>query len=131
MIQGYHRYTEVRRRKSQIPLSRPKGCGEPSLGTLGTHLRNIIWEFSSKAEVPSLFGTRDRFCGRQFSIDQGGRGDGFGMIRSALHLLWILFLSLLHQLHLRSSGIRSWRLGTPALRDKTLDFHFYFFSCSH
>jgi len=41
------------------------------------------------------------------------------------------FLSLLHQLHLRSSGIRSWRLGTPGLRDKTLDFHFYCFSCSH
>ena len=32
---------------------------------------------------------------------------------SALHLLCTLFLLLLHQLHLRSSGIRSWRLGTP------------------
>ena len=29
--------------------------------------------------------------------------------------LFSLFLSLLHQLHLRSSGIRSWRLGTPAV----------------
>ena len=36
----------------------------------------------------------------------------FGDDSSALHLLCILFLLLLHQLHLRSSGIRPWRLGT-------------------
>ena len=36
---------------------------------------------------------------------------------STLSLLHTLFLLLLHQLHLRSSGIRSWRLGTPVLRD--------------
>ena len=34
---------------------------------------------------------------------------------SALHLLCTLFWSLWHQLHLRSSGIRSQRLVTPAL----------------
>ena len=34
---------------------------------------------------------------------------------SALHLLCMLFLLLLHQLYLRSSGIRSWRLGIPDL----------------
>ena len=32
-----------------------------------------------------------------------------------LHLLCTLFLLVLHQLHLRASGIRSSRLGTPAL----------------
>ena len=32
----------------------------------------------------------------------------------ALLLLYILFLLLLHLLHPRSSGIRFWRLGTPA-----------------
>ena len=32
---------------------------------------------------------------------------------SELDLLWTFFLILLHQLHLRLSGIRSWRLGTP------------------
>ena len=32
---------------------------------------------------------------------------------STLHLLCTLFLLILHQLHLRSSGIRSQRLGTP------------------
>ena len=36
---------------------------------------------------------------------------------SVLHLLCTLFLLLLHQLHLRSSGIRSQRLGTPALEE--------------
>ena len=35
---------------------------------------------------------------------------------SILHLLCTLFLFLLHQLHLRSSDNRSWRLGTPALK---------------
>ena len=35
------------------------------------------------------------------------------------HLACALFLLLLnHQLHLRSSDIRSWSLGTPALGDK-------------
>ena len=31
------------------------------------------------------------------------------------HITFIVHLLLLHQLHLRPSGIRSWRLGTPAL----------------
>ena len=35
---------------------------------------------------------------------------------SALHLLWTSFVLLLYQLHLRSRGIRSQRLGTPANR---------------
>ena len=35
---------------------------------------------------------------------------------STLSLLCTLFLLLLHQLHLRSSGIRSWRLGTFVLK---------------
>ena len=44
---------------------------------------------------------------------QTGVGDGLG---SALHLLCTLFLLLSHQFHLRSSGIRSWRLGTPGFK---------------
>ena len=35
---------------------------------------------------------------------------------STLHLLCTVFLLLLHQLHLKSPGIRSWRLGTPVLQ---------------
>ena len=34
--------------------------------------------------------------------------------------LCTLFRSFLHQLHLRSSGIRSRRLGTPALKNRNL-----------
>ena len=41
---------------------------------------------------------------------------------STLHLLCTLFLLLLHQFPLRSSGIRSQRLGTPALDISALGF---------
>ena len=41
---------------------------------------------------------------------------------SSLHLLCTLFLLLLHQLHLRSSSIRSWSLGSPALAHSHGDF---------
>ena len=58
---------------------------------------------------------------------------------STLHLLCTLFLLLFHQLHLRSPGIRSWRLGTSALdkwpTETSLSSYFIFFilqtiSCS-
>ena len=42
-------------------------------------------------------------------------GEWFQDDSSTLHLLCPLFLLLLHQLHLRSSGIRSWKLVTPVL----------------
>ena len=35
---------------------------------------------------------------------------------SPLHSLCPAFLFLLHQVHLRSSGMRSWRLGTPRFK---------------
>ena len=44
-------------------------------------------------------------------------GEQFLDDSSTLHLLCALFLLLLHQLHLRSLGIRSWNLGTPGLED--------------
>ena len=52
-----------------------------------------------------------------FSMDQGVWG-WFQDYSNTLHLLCTLFLLLLHQLHLRSSGIRSQRLGIPVLHDK-------------
>ena len=64
--------------------------------------------------VPNLFGTRDQLHGRQFFHGSGGRA-WFRDDSNTLRLLCTLFLSLLHQLHLRSSGIRSQRLGTPVL----------------
>lgn len=50
-----------------------------------------------------------------FSWD-GGKGR-LSDDSSGLHLLCTFFLLLLHQLHLRSSGIRYWRQGTPALQN--------------
>ena len=72
-----------------------------------------------RAAVLTFFGTRDRFCGRQFFHGLGlGLGGWFQEDdASTLHLLCTLFLLLLHQLHLRSSGVRSWRLGAPDLKD--------------
>lgn len=56
------------------------------------------------------------------STDLGGGGKVcFGGDSNALHLLGILFLLLLlHQLHLRLTGIRSRRLGTLALDPRGL-----------
>ena len=64
--------------------------------------------------VPNLFGPRDRFHRRQFFHGLGQEG-WFQDNSNALHLLCTLFLLLLHQLHLRSSGIRFQRLETPDL----------------
>ena len=64
-------------------------------------------------QTANLFGTRDWCCGRQFFHKSGGQGmwqgagRWFGDDSSPFHLLCTLFLFLLHQLHLRSSGIRS------------------------
>ena len=66
--------------------------------------------------APNFFGTRDWFHRRQFFYGLGVGGE-FGDDSCALHLLSTLFLLLLHQLHFRSSGIRSQRLGTSALAD--------------
>ena len=65
--------------------------------------------------VPRLSGTRDQFCGRQ-CFYRLGMGGWFRDDASAFRLWCTVFLLSLHQLHLRSSGIRSWRLGTPALQ---------------
>ena len=77
--------------------------------------RQTVWVWRTKnipLNIPKLFGTRDKFYEREFfhELEKGG---WFQDDSSALHLLCTLFLLLLHQLHLRSSGIRSWRLGTP------------------
>ena len=54
------------------------------------------------------------FMEDNFSTDRNWE-EWFQDDSSALHLLYTLFLSLLHQLHFRSSGIRYWKLVTPAL----------------
>ena len=49
------------------------------------------------------------------NISRTGDGAWLWNDSGTLHLLCTLFLLLLYQLHLRSSGMRSWRLGTPNL----------------
>ena len=63
-----------------------------------------------KLVAPNLFGTRHWFCGRQFFHKLGRRG-GLGVIQTH-YIYCALFLLLLHRLHLRSSGIKSWQLKT-------------------
>ena len=72
-----------------------------------------------RAAVPNHLGMRDGFHGRQLFYRLGGGGGGLVWNdSSALHLLCTLFLLLLlYQLHLRASGIRSWRLRSPALEE--------------
>ena len=67
---------------------------------------------------PTFLAPRTSFMEGKFSMNQGDGGGGGKWLQddsSALHFLCALFLLLLHQLYLRSSGIRSWRLGTPVL----------------
>ena len=64
---------------------------------------------------PTFLAPGTSFIEDNFSIDQGrGRGSS-----STLCLLHTLFLLFLHQFHLRWSGIRSWKLETPALNHGT------------
>ena len=71
---------------------------------------------SFKAAVPQPFlapGTS--FVEDSLSKDQR-LGDGCGINQEhSLHIRSILFLFLLHQIQLRSSGVRSQRSRTPAL----------------
>ena len=82
-----------------------------SYDPLGYSLLLKPWVLQSSA--PQLSWHQGRFHCRQAFHRPGGDG-WFGDDSSALYLLCALFLLLLHQLHLRSSGIRSQRLGTPA-----------------
>ena len=66
--------------------------------------------------LPTFLAKGTGFVEDNFSADEGWGGQ-FQDDSSALHLLHDLFLLLYHQLHLRSSGIRSWRLRTLELRD--------------
>ena len=62
---------------------------------------------------PIFLAPGTRFIEDVFPMNWNNDG-WFGDDSNALHLLCTLFL-LLHQLHLKSSGIRSWRFRTPAL----------------
>ena len=61
--------------------------------------------------VPNFLAPWTGFAEFESSMDWGG--GWFQDDSSALHVLCTLFLLLLHQFHLRSSGLKSRRLGTP------------------
>ena len=63
---------------------------------------------------PTVLARGTGFMANNFPMDQGWGGSLQGDT-SALHLSCTFFLLSLHQLHLRSRGIRSQRLGTPTL----------------
>jgi len=73
--------------------------------------------------IPNLFGTRNRFNGRQLSTGVGV-GGWFEDVSSALHVLYTLFLLLLTQLHLISSCIRFQRSGTSVLKGSLCSLFF-------
>ena len=78
------------------------------------HSRRCITCFHTA--VPKLPGTSNQFCGRQFLHGPGQVRVGWGGLGVILaYLLHTLFLLLIHQLHLRSSDTRSWRLESTAL----------------
>ena len=94
-----------------------------------THLMSHCgaWHLSAyvlRQQCPTFLAPGTSFTEDNFSMEDSGIGDEGGhggMVSgwfSALHLLCTLFLLLLHQLHLRSSGIRSQRLRTPVLKGK-------------
>ena len=95
----------TRRRPMSENSIRVTGLG-PNKRTLDA---NILWQ-----QFPTFLAQGTISVEDNFSMDQGGGGGWFLDDSSVLRLLCTLFLLLFHQLHLRSSGIRSWRLGTPA-----------------
>ena len=76
-----------------------------------------------KSVVPNLFGTRDQFPERKFFRGPDGAGEGFWMIQTH-YISCALYFYYYYQFHLRSLGIRSQRLGTPALNAKTFEYLF-------
>ena len=68
-----------------------------------------------KQQSPTFLAPGTGFMEDNFSTEQG-LGDGFRMIR--VHYI----LLLLHQPHLRSSGITFRRLGTPGLEHRIVSF---------
>jgi len=64
---------------------------------------------------PTFLAQGTSFMENNFSMAQG-----WGMVSESFkHITYIVYFILLlfHQFHLRSSVIRSWRLGAPALED--------------
>ena len=103
-------------RFSSITIYYPITCPMEPLKILIIVLRDHLEQWSPAFLVPGT-----RFVEDDFSTDKqwGWAWGWFQDDSSTLHVLCTLYLLLLHQLHLRSSGIRSWRLRTLALENQT------------
>ena len=75
----------------------------------------MIDGFAVQQQSPTFLALGTSFM--EDSFPQTGLGGWFWGDVNALHLLCTLFILLLHQLHPRSSGIRSQRLGIPDVWD--------------
>ena len=75
---------------------------------------SIVPLFPLEQQSPPFLAPRTSFTEDSFSTDRDGE-KWFLDDSNSLHLSCTLLLLLLQKLHLRSSGIRSQRLGTPAL----------------
>ena len=76
----------------------------------------------SNPGVPNLFGSRDQFYRKQFFHRLRGWGMVWGWFKHFIvHFISIFILHL----HLRSSGIRSQRSGTPCSMDRGSYLHFW------
>ena len=77
---------------------------------------------------PTFLAPGTDFHERQF-LYAPDRGDGLGMIEAHYMYCAVYFCYLLHQFHLRSSGIVSLSLGTPALEHILNDSNLYLLGC--
>ena len=107
----------------QQPASSLSRCSKDCLGEWQKRFLHLFQYLISLPENLGYFQVLTRHRGPQafwqqepvlwkMIFPQTGFEGQFGHDSSALHLLCTLFLLLLPQLHLRSSGIRSQRLGT-------------------
>ena len=92
----------------------PPVDGHLSCFQFGVIINTVLQIFWYLEQWSPIFLARDRFPRRQLFYGWGW-GGWFGDDSSTLHLLCTLSLLLVHQLHLGSSGVRFWRLGTPVL----------------
>ena len=79
-------------------------------GKMNSRLKGGIGQW-----FPNFLAAGMGFVEDNFSMDQWG--GWFGDDSRVLHLLCTLFLLLLHELHLKSSGLRSQRLGAHGIGD--------------
>ena len=112
---GWHR---LNGREFEQTLGGSQGQGRLAWGykelDVTERLKNKLLALSLNQPFPAFFGTRDQFHGRRQFFRGVGEVGWFREDSSTLYSWYTLFL-FLHQFHLRSTGIRSQRLGIPDL----------------